>query len=237
MLEQLKLEVLNANLDLPRYGLVTFTWGNVSGIDREAGLIVIKPSGIAYEDMGADDMVVVDLKGNVVEGKWKPSSDTLTHLVLYRSFPTIGGIVHTHSTWATAWAQAGRSLPVLGTTHADYFYGEIPCTREMSPAEIGGAYETETGRVIVESFLDRDPDDVPGVLVHSHAPFTWGKNARDAVSHAVILEEVAKMAYRTFQLQPAAQPMSDALLDRHFRRKHGAGAYYGQSHAGEGRSV
>ncbi|MGN7453406.1 L-ribulose-5-phosphate 4-epimerase [Paenibacillus pasadenensis] len=229
MLEQLKQEVLEANLDLPRHGLVTFTWGNVSGIDRETGLVVIKPSGIAYSDMLAEDMVVVDRKGAVVEGKWKPSSDTATHLVLYEAFPGIGGIVHTHSPWATSWAQAGRPIPALGTTHADYFYGEIPCTRPMLDEEIAGAYEEETGRVIVETFARREPDDIPGVLVHAHAPFVWGKTPAKAVHNAVVLEEVAKMAYHTFQLRPEAQPMAASLLDRHYLRKHGAGAYYGQT--------
>jgi len=234
MLQQLKEEVLKANLDLPRYNLVTFTWGNASGIDRGSGLVVIKPSGIPYEDMTADDMAVVDLKGNVVEGRWKPSSDAPTHLVLYRSFPSIGGIVHTHSSWATAWAQSGLGIPALGTTHADYFHGEIPCTRPMNAAEIEGAYEKETGRVIAETFLNRDPDAIPGVLVHGHAPFTWGKDPSEAVHNAVVLEEVAKMAYRSFRLKPDLAGMSELLLDRHYLRKHGSGAYYGQSIPKEG---
>ncbi|WP_026326570.1 L-ribulose-5-phosphate 4-epimerase [Paenibacillus ginsengihumi] len=228
MLEQLKSKVLQANLDLPKYGLVTFTWGNVSGIDRERGLVVIKPSGVPYETMTVDDMVVVDLEGNVVGGHRKPSSDTPTHLVLYRAFPGIGGIVHTHSPWATSWAQAGRGIPALGTTHADYFYGEIPCTRPMTEEEIRGAYERDTGTVIVEAFQQRDPLQVPGVLVHAHAPFAWGTDPDNAVHNAVVLEEVAKMACHTFMLNPASGPMSQHLLDKHFLRKHGANAYYGQ---------
>lgn len=229
MLEQLKREVLEANLDLPKYGMVTFTWGNVSGIDRENGLVVIKPSGVPYEQMKWEDLVVVDLDGNVVEGKLKPSSDTPTHLVLYKAFAKIGGIVHTHSPWATSWAQAGRGIPALGTTQADYFYGEIPCTRDMTEVEIKGAYELETGNVIVERFKDLDPNMIPGVLVKSHAPFAWGKNAHDAVHNAVVLEEVAKMALHTYALNPNARPMDQTLLDRHFLRKHGANAYYGQT--------
>ncbi|MFD0682759.1 MULTISPECIES: L-ribulose-5-phosphate 4-epimerase [unclassified Paenibacillus] len=228
MLKKLKQAVLEANLDLPKYGLVTFTWGNVSGIDRERGLVVIKPSGVPYEDLKAEDMVVLDLEGNVVEGSLKPSSDTATHLVLYKAFPQIGGIVHTHSPWATSWAQAGRGIPALGTTHADYFYGEIPCTRKMTEAEIKGAYELETGNVIVETFKDLDPTQIPGVLVNCHAPFNWGKNPHDAVHNAVVLEEVAKIALNTFNLNPAIEPMDQTLLDRHFLRKHGANAYYGQ---------
>jgi len=229
MLEKLKQEVFEANLALPKYGMVTFTWGNVSGIDRELGLVVIKPSGVPYETMKAEDMVVVNLEGKVVEGVLKPSSDTPTHLVLYKSFPNIGGIVHTHSPWATSWAQAGRGIPALGTTQADYFYGEIPCTRKMTEAEIKGAYELETGNVIVETFNDLNPDRVPGVLVNCHAPFAWGKDAHDAVHNAVVLEEVAKMALHTYALNPNVQPMDQTLLDRHFLRKHGANAYYGQT--------
>ncbi|KGE18194.1 L-ribulose-5-phosphate 4-epimerase [Paenibacillus wynnii] len=229
MLEQLKQEVLEANLDLPRYNLVTFTWGNVSGIDREKGLVVIKPSGVEYDKLTRDDMVVLDLDGNVVEGSYRPSSDTATHLVLYKAFPNIGGIVHTHSPWATGWAQAGRGIPALGTTHADYYYGEVPCTRAMTEAEIKGAYELETGNVIVETFANLDPDRIPGVLVHCHAPFNWGKDAHTAVHNAVVLEEVAKMATQSYQLNPELQPMSQHLLDRHFLRKHGVNAYYGQS--------
>jgi L-ribulose-5-phosphate 4-epimerase len=228
LLEQLKQEVLEANLDLPKYKMVTFTWGNVSAIDRDQGLVVIKPSGVPYEELARDDMVVVDLEGNVVEGRYKPSSDTPTHIVLYKAFKGIGGIVHTHSPWATSWAQAGRGIPALGTTHADYFYGEIPCTRLMTEAEIKGAYEEETGHVIVETFKEIDPVMVPGVLVNCHAPFAWGKNAHEAVHNAVVLEEVAKIAHRTLSLQPNVQPMDQTLLDRHFLRKHGANAYYGQ---------
>jgi L-ribulose-5-phosphate 4-epimerase len=229
VLESLKQAVLEANLDLPRYGLVTFTWGNVSGFDKESGLVVIKPSGVAYEELKRDDMVVVDLEGRVVEGKYRPSSDTATHVVLYKAFPGIGGIVHTHSPWATSWAQAGRALPALGTTHADYYYGTVPCTRKMTEAEIQGAYELETGNVIVETFQGLDPLRLPGVLVHSHAPFNWGRDPHDAVHNAVVLEECAKMALHTFMLNPEAPSMDQALLDRHFLRKHGANAYYGQT--------
>ncbi|MFE0560455.1 L-ribulose-5-phosphate 4-epimerase [Paenibacillus sp. NPDC058910] len=228
MLEDLKQQVLEANLELPMHGLVTFTWGNVSGIDREQGLFVIKPSGVPYEDLKADDMVVLDLKGNVVEGDLRPSSDTPTHLVLYQKFKEIGGIVHTHSPWGTSWAQAGRALPAYGTTHADYFYGEIPVTRPMTREEIEGAYELETGNVIVERFADLDPNMVPGVLVHSHAPFVWGKDAHNAVHNAVVLEECAKIAARMQQINPETEPMDQTLLDRHFLRKHGVNAYYGQ---------
>ncbi|WP_159882273.1 L-ribulose-5-phosphate 4-epimerase [Paenibacillus puerhi] len=228
MLEHLKQEVWEANMDLPKYKMVTFTWGNVSGIDREQGLVVIKPSGVPYEEMKPEHMVVVDLDGNVVEGSLKPSSDTPTHLVLYRAFAGLGGIVHTHSPWATAWAQAGKGVPALGTTHADYFYGEVPCTRPMTEAEIQGAYELETGNVIVETFAGLDPLRIPGVLVYCHAPFTWGKDAHQAVHNAVVLEEVAKIASRTLALNPHAEPMDQRLLDRHFLRKHGANAYYGQ---------
>ncbi|WP_284644742.1 L-ribulose-5-phosphate 4-epimerase [Paenibacillus silviterrae] len=230
MLEQLKQEVLEANLDLPRYGLVTFTWGNVSGIDIDSGLVVIKPSGVPYEELKQEDLVVLNLQGEVVEGKLRPSSDTPTHLALYRAFPGIGGIVHTHSPWATSWAQAGRGIPALGTTHADYFYGEIPCTRLMTEEEIRGAYELETGHVIIETFEKRglNPVQVPGVLVNCHAPFSWGKNAHDAVHNAVVLEEVAKIGLHTLQLNPSIGAMDQTLLDRHFLRKHGANAYYGQ---------
>ncbi|WPZ16926.1 L-ribulose-5-phosphate 4-epimerase [Geobacillus subterraneus] len=228
MLEKLKQAVLEANLQLPQYRLVTFTWGNVSGIDRERGLVVIKPSGVAYDKLTAEDMVVVNLDGDVVEGQWKPSSDTPTHLWLYKQFLGIGGIVHTHSTWATVWAQAGRGIPALGTTHADYFYGEIPCTRPMTREEIQGAYELETGKVITETFRFLDPLQVPGVLVHGHGPFAWGKDPANAVHNAVVLEEVAKMAARTYMLNPNAQPISQSLLDRHYLRKHGVNAYYGQ---------
>ncbi|BDG43659.1 L-ribulose-5-phosphate 4-epimerase [Saccharococcus caldoxylosilyticus] len=228
MLEELKQVVLEANLQLPKYQLVTFTWGNVSGIDREKGLVVIKPSGVEYGKLTRDDMVVVDLEGNVVEGYLKPSSDTPTHLLLYKEFPQIGGVVHTHSPWATVWAQAGKGIPALGTTHADYFYGEIPCTRKMTDAEIQGAYEEETGKVIVETFRLLDPMQMPGVLVYGHGPFAWGKNPYDAVHNAVVLEEVAKLAARTYYLNPSVEPIDQSLLDRHYFRKHGANAYYGQ---------
>lgn len=228
MLEELKQVVLEANLQLPKYQLVTFTWGNVSGIDREKGLVVIKPSGVEYDKLTRDDMVVVDLEGNVVEGYLKPSSDTPTHLLLYKEFPQIGGVVHTHSPWATVWAQAGKGIPALGTTHADYFYGEIPCTRKMTDAEIQGAYEEETGKVIVETFRLLDPMQMPGVLVYGHGPFAWGKNPYDAVHNAVVLEEVAKLAARTYYLNPSVEPIDQSLLDRHYFRKHGANAYYGQ---------
>lgn len=230
MLKKLKKRVLEANLALPAHGLVTFTWGNVSGIDRERGLVVIKPSGVAYDGMTADDMVVVDLDGNVVEGKWKPSSDTPTHLELYREFPECGGIVHTHSRWATSFAQAGRGIPAMGTTQGDYFYGEIPCTRLMTPEEIAGEYELETGKVIVETFRTRgiDPAAVPGVLVNSHGPFAWGKDAAEAVHNAVVMEEVAFMDFHALALEPGRGPMQQELLDKHYLRKHGANAYYGQ---------
>lgn len=227
MLEELKNEVCKANLDLVKHGLVIFTWGNVSAIDRSSGLVVIKPSGVSYETMKAADMVVLDLEGKIVEGNLKPSSDAPTHLELYRNFLNIGGIVHTHSAWATSWAQAGKGIPAIGTTHADYFYGEIPCTRKMTQEEINGAYELETGKVIVDCFKNLDPDMIPGVLVNNHAPFTWGKNADDAVHNAVVLEEVAKMAFRSFTLNPATC-MDQVLLNKHFLRKHGKNAYYGQ---------
>ncbi|ELH4240562.1 L-ribulose-5-phosphate 4-epimerase [Serratia marcescens] len=229
-MNELKRQVLAANLSLPAYGLVTFTWGNVSAIDRQSGLVVIKPSGIAYEAMTLEDLVVVDLEGKVREGHRKPSSDTATHLALYRAFADIGGVVHTHSRNATIWAQAGQPIPALGTTHADYFYGNIPCTRPMSEAEIAGDYEGETGKVIIETFnqAGRDPQQVPGVLVYSHGPFAWGKDAADAVHNAVVLEEVAIMAMATRQLAPAIAPMQPELLDKHFLRKHGKHAYYGQ---------
>ncbi len=232
MLEELKNIVCRANLELPRYGLVTFTWGNVSGVDRELGLMVIKPSGVEYDNMTADDMVVVSLKtGERVEGKWKPSSDTATHVALYNAFPTLGGIVHTHSRYATSFAQAGRGIPAYGTTHGDYFYGEIPCTRRMTPKEIGGAYEHETGNVIIETFKDRelDPTFVPAALVYSHGPFTWGKDPAEAVHNAVVLEECALMAIQTEALNPSITPMQAELLDKHFLRKHGKNAYYGQN--------
>lgn len=229
MLEQLKETVLKANLLLPEHGLVTFTWGNVSGIDREKGLVVIKPSGVPYAGMCAEDMVVVDLDGRVVEGKWKPSSDTPTHLALYKGFGEIGGIVHTHSRWATSFAQAGLGIPAMGTTQGDYFYGEIPCTRPMTDAEICGEYEKETGHVIIETFSGRDPNAIPGVLVYSHGPFAWGKDAMEAVHNAVVMEEVAFMDYHAITLNPQHRDMQQTLLDKHYLRKHGANAYYGQS--------
>lgn len=229
MLEALKQAVFEANLLLPKHNLVTFTWGNVSGVDREKGLMVIKPSGVEYDAMTAEDMVVVDLKtGKKVEGALNPSSDTDTHVVLYNAFPEIGGIVHTHSRWATSFAQAGRGIPALGTTHGDYFYGEIPCTRKMTPDEIGGKYELETGNVIVETFKDKQPNDIPAVLVHSHGPFTWGTDPKNAVHNAVVLEEVAFMAWHALQMRPDLPPMQQELLDKHYLRKHGANAYYGQ---------
>ncbi len=229
MLEHLKEQVFRANLQLPKHGLVTFTWGNVSAIDRAAGLVVIKPSGVSYETMKPDDMVVVELgTGRVAEGALKPSSDTPTHLELYKAFPNIGGIVHTHSRWATSFAQAGRGISPLGTTHADYFYGEIPCTRKMTAAEIRGEYEKETGLVIKETFAGKDPDAIPAVLVYSHGPFAWGRDAMDAVHNAVVLEETAFMNIQTLLLAPGIPPMQQELLDKHYLRKHGKNAYYGQ---------
>lgn len=229
MLEKLKEQVWKANLQLPAHGLVVFTWGNVSGIDRESGLFVIKPSGVEYDQLRPEDMVVMDLNGNKVEGELNPSSDTPTHLELYRNFPTIGGVVHTHSRWATIWAQSGRSIPAYGTTHGDYFYGPIPCTRAMTPEEIGGEYELETGKVIVETFQDKKPEDIPAVLVKSHGPFTWGKDCFEAVHNSVVLEELAMMAWHTENIYGVQmQPMQQELLDKHFLRKHGANAYYGQ---------
>jgi L-ribulose-5-phosphate 4-epimerase len=230
MLEQMKEQVFQANLLLPKHGLVVFTWGNVSGIEREQGLVVIKPSGVSYEVMKAEDMVVVELEtGQVVEGKLKPSSDTATHIELYKAFPNIGGIVHTHSRWATTFAQAGRGITALGTTHGDYFYGEIPCTRKMTKAEIEGEYEKETGLVIKETFHGKDPDAIPAVLVHSHGPFVWGTDPMEAVHNAVVLEEVAFMNFHTLMLEPAIPSMQQELLDKHYLRKHGANAYYGQT--------
>ena len=230
MLKELKKAVCKANLALPKHGLVTFTWGNVSGIDREKGLVVIKPSGVEYDGMQAEDMVVVDLDGNRVEGRYKPSSDTPTHLAFYKAWPNVGGVVHTHSRWATSFAQAGRGIPAYGTTQGDYFYGEIPCTRLMTPDEIGGEYELETGNVVLETFRDRniDPDQVPAVLVHSHGPFAWGTDPMNAVHNAVVLEEVAFMAFHALALTPDLPPMQQELLDKHYLRKHGPGAYYGQ---------
>ena len=227
MLESLKAEVFKANLDLVKHGLVIFTWGNVSAIDRATGLVVIKPSGVSYEEMKADDMVVVDLEGKIVEGKLKPSSDTATHLALYRAFLTIGGIVHTHSTYATSWAQAGVDLPNIGTTHSDYFSDAIPCTRDMTQQEVEGEYELETGNVIIERFKGQNPDFTPGVLVKNHGPFAWGKDAHDAVHNAVVMEQVAKMAYISYGVNPDLT-MSNHLIKKHFYRKHGPGAYYGQ---------
>lgn len=226
----LKEAVLEANLALPKHGLVTFTWGNVSGIDRNAGLVVIKPSGVPYERLTVEDMVVVDLEGNVVEGELRPSSDTPTHLALYRSLPEIGGVVHTHSPWATSWAQAKRAIPAFGTTHADYFYGEIPCTRELTDEEIETAYELETGHVILETLdeLMLEAVAVPGVLVANHAPFCWGKDANEAVHNAAVLEEVAKMGLHALNLNPSLTPIKQSILDKHYLRKHGANAYYGQ---------
>lgn len=228
MLEELKKSVCEANLLLPEYGLVTFTWGNVSGIDRESGLVVIKPSGVEYRGMTEEDMVVVDLSGKVIEGRWKPSSDTATHVELYKAFPNIGGIVHTHSRWATTFAQAGMSIPAMGTTHGDYFYGDIPCTRPMTDEEIHGEYEKETGKVIIETFRDTDPDAIPGVLVYSHGPFAWGTDAMNAVHNAVVMEECAFMDWHAMMLNPEMRSMQQTLLDKHYLRKHGKNAYYGQ---------
>ena len=230
MLEELKEEVFKANLELPKKGLVLFTWGNVSAIDKKTKLIVIKPSGVDYETMRVEDMVVVDLDGNIVEGKLNPSSDTPTHIELYKSFTEIGGVVHTHSTNATIWSQSGRNIPAYGTTHADYFYGDIPCTRKMTSEEIRNEYEKNTGVVIIETFEKRKIDTkfVPGVLVNSHGPFSWGKNAKEAVHNSVVLEEVAKMAMFTEQLNKDVKQMQQELLDKHFLRKHGENAYYGQ---------
>jgi L-ribulose-5-phosphate 4-epimerase len=226
-LDNLKEAVFHANLDLVEHGLVIFTWGNVSGIDRENNLVVIKPSGVSYDKMKAADMVVVDMDGNVVEGNYKPSSDTATHLELYKAFPTIGGIVHTHSTYATAWAQAGCDIPIIGTTHADYFSSDIPCTRDMSEVEVKGEYEKETGTVIIERFKELNPVHIPGVLVKNHGPFSWGKDPHEAVHNAVVMEQVAKMAYISYQVNPALT-MNRLLIEKHFFRKHGPNAYYGQ---------
>lgn len=229
MLEQLKQQVYEANIQLPVHGLVTFTWGNVSGIDREQGLVVIKPSGVSYETLRPEDMVIVSLQsGQTVGDALRPSSDTPTHLELYRSFLAIGGVVHTHSRWATIYAQAQMGIPALGTTHGDYFYGEIPCTRLLREEEILGAYEHETGSVIVEAFSKRDPMQMPAALVASHGPFTWGKDAHEAVRNAVVLEELAFMAWHNQMMQPDIVAMQQALLDKHYLRKHGANAYYGQ---------
>lgn len=227
-MQPLKKQVFEANMDLPRYGLVTFTWGNVSAIDRARGRVVIKPSGVAYDAMTVDDMVVVDLGGNVIEGRWKPSSDTATHLALYRRFPSLGGIVHTHSTHATAWAQAGIAIPALGTTHADYFFGDIPCTRALTEAEVSDEYERNTGKVIIETLGERDPLHTPGIVVYQHGPFSWGKNAHDAVHNAVVMEEVAKMAWISRGINPQLKPIDSYLMNKHYLRKHGPDAYYGQ---------
>jgi L-ribulose-5-phosphate 4-epimerase len=228
VLDDLKQAVLEANLELPQRGLVTYTWGNVSGICRERGLVVIKPSGVAYDEMTAEDMVVLDLEGKIVDGSLRPSSDTPTHLALYRAWSNIGGIVHTHSTYTTMWAQARCGIPCFGTTHADYFYGEIPCTRLLTETEITGEYEEETGNVIIEAFAGRDPLSMPGVLVAGHGPFTWGKDPAEAVHNSVVLEQVALMAMGTVSLVPGAKEIPQVLLDKHFLRKHGTNAYYGQ---------
>lgn len=227
MLEQLKEEVFKANLDLVKHGLVIFTWGNASGIDREKGLFVIKPSGVDYDVMKASDMVVCDMEGHVVEGTLKPSSDMATHLELYKNFKDIGGVVHTHSTHATAWAQAGKGIPNIGTTHADYFADEIPCTRKMTEEEIFGSYEKDTGKVIVECFEDKKPNEIPGVLVNNHGPFSWGKDVNDAVHNAVVMEQVAKMALISYTVNPELS-MNPLLIKKHYERKHGKNAYYGQ---------
>lgn len=231
MLKRLKQQVYEANMLLPKYGLVTFTWGNVSGIDRKKGLFVIKPSGVEYDKLTPDDMVVMDLNGNQIEGKYKPSSDTPTHLEIYKAFPEVGGVVHTHSSYATSWAQAGRSIPCYGTTHADYFYGEIPCVRCLSKEEIESAYEENTGHLIVNEFarMQKDPEAVPGVLCKNHGPFSWGKDAMEAVHNAVVIEEVAKMAYRAEVINKDIMSAPQELMDKHYFRKHGANAYYGQN--------
>ena len=228
MLKALKQEVLEANLELPRHGLVTFTWGNVSAIDENRELVVIKPSGVSYDNMTADDMVVVDLAGNVIEGKLNPSSDTPTHLALYKEYEQIGGVVHTHSSYITSWAQAGCNVPALGTTHADYFYGEIPCTRALTEEEIQGEYEVETGNVIIETIGEDDPMSIPGIIVYQHGPFAWGKDAMDSVHNAVVMEEIAKMAFRSITINPRLADIDRPLLDKHYLRKHGVNAYYGQ---------
>ncbi|MFT4144907.1 MAG: L-ribulose-5-phosphate 4-epimerase [Mobilitalea sp.] len=230
MLEHLKEQVFQANMELPKRGLVTFTWGNVSGIDRESGYMVIKPSGVEYESMKAEDMVVVDLEGNRIEGNYKPSSDTATHIELYKKYPEIGGIVHTHSTWATSWAQAGRSIPLYGTTHADYFYGPIPCARSLTEEEINTEYEKNTGLVIIETLEKGNikPKSMPGILCTNHGPFTWGKDAHEAVHNAVVLEELAKMSCYSELINPNIKPAPKVIADKHYLRKHGENAYYGQ---------
>ncbi|MFC6465731.1 L-ribulose-5-phosphate 4-epimerase [Marinilactibacillus sp. GCM10026970] len=230
MLEELRNQVYKANMALPEYKLITFTWGNVSGIDRSTNYVVIKPSGVAYEDLSPDNMVIVDLEGNLIEGELNPSSDTATHLELYKQFKNIGGIVHTHSPWAVSYAQAGMAIPAAGTTQADYFYGPIPVTRQMTKEEIQVDYELKTGSVIIETFEENqiDPDKMPGVLVNDHGPFTWGKNPVEAVHNSVVLEQVAEMTYHSLQLNPERIEMSQDLLDKHYLRKHGENAYYGQ---------
>ncbi len=232
MLEELKKSVLEANLALPKLGLVLFTWGNVSAVDRESGLMIIKPSGVSYDEMTTEDLVVVRVSdGEIVEGHRRPSSDTPTHLVLYRAFPNIGGIVHTHSTWAASWAQSGKDIPILGTTHADHFADDIPCTRPMTPAEIAGDYEAETGTVILEAFKNRSYEEIPAVLISGHGPFTWGKDAKTAVYNAAVLEQLAEMAVITQRIAPEKKRIQDELLNKHYQRKHGKNAYYGQPKA------
>ena len=228
MLEQLKKDVYDANMELQEKGMVIYTWGNVSGIDREKNLVVIKPSGVSYDSMKAEDMVVVDFDGNVVEGHYKPSSDTATHIVMYKTYPAIGGVVHTHSTWAVTFAQAGLAIPAFGTTHADYFYGDIPCTRDLTAEEIEEAYELNTGKVIVETIGDSDPMAIPGIVVKNHGPFAWGKTPAGSVYNAVVMDKVAEMAYKTMTLNPRVPRVPQYLLDKHYFRKHGPGAYYGQ---------
>lgn len=228
MLEALKQQVYEANMELPKRGLVVYTWGNVSGFDKETGYFAIKPSGVEYDELKPEDMVIMDLEGNKIEGKYNPSSDTATHMELYKAWPEIGGVVHTHSQWATQWAQAGRSIPSYGTTHADYFYGDIPCARSLTPEEIEEAYEKNTGLVILETFADKNPKFVPGVLCTNHGPFSWGKDAKEAVHNAVVLEECAKMAYYTECINPRVGQIPQPLMDKHFLRKHGENAYYGQ---------
>ncbi|HCG9711012.1 TPA: L-ribulose-5-phosphate 4-epimerase [Vibrio parahaemolyticus] len=228
LLPELREQVWRANMDLQVHKLVTFTWGNVSGIDRKSGLVVIKPSGVAYEDLCPENMVIVDLDGSVIQGSLKPSSDTATHLELYRAFPQLGGVVHTHSSYATSWAQAGAVIPAFGTTHADYFYGHIPCARALTQQEIESDYELNTGKVIVETIGEGDPMAIPGILVREHAPFTWGTDPHNAVHNAVVVEEVAKMAFHTLTINPSTLPIPQTLLDKHYLRKHGKDAYYGQ---------
>lgn len=227
-MQKLKQQVFEANMALPRHGLVTFTWGNVSAIDRERGCVVIKPSGVAYEEMSAEDMVVVNLEGEVIAGQYRPSSDTETHLALYKRYPALGGVVHTHSTHATAWAQAGLGIPALGTTHADYFFGDIPCTRALTSEEVQGEYELNTGKVIIETLGETNPLHTPGIVVYQHGPFAWGKDAQNAVHNAVVMEEVARMAWIARGINPQLKPIDGYLMNKHFQRKHGPDAYYGQ---------